>query len=50
MEFIRNILNNSGENSYFTYVFFLLTFIIFVFGTVALMDFLIGKIFNNQEE
>jgi hypothetical protein len=50
MEIIRNILNNSGESSYFTYIFFLLAFIIFVFGTVALMDFMIGKLFNKQED
>jgi hypothetical protein len=50
MELIRNILNNSGESSYFTYIFFLLAFIIFVFGTVALMDFMIGKLFNKQED
>jgi hypothetical protein len=50
MELIRNILNNSGEGSYFTYIFFLLAFIIFVFGTVALMDFMIGKLFNKQED
>ncbi len=50
MELIRNILNNSGESSFFTYIFFLLAFVIFVFGTVALLDFMIGKLFNKQED
>jgi hypothetical protein len=50
MELIRSIFNNSGESSYFTYIFFLLSFVIFVFGTVALIDFMIGKIFNKQED
>ncbi len=50
MELIRDILNNSGESSYFTYIIFLLAFIIVVFGTVALMDFMVGKFFNKLED
>ena len=50
MEIIRNILNNSGDNSYFTYVIFLVTFIIFVFGSLAFLDYMVGKIFKKQED
>jgi hypothetical protein len=50
MEFLRNLLNTSGETSYFTYMLLLFLFILTVMGAVALMDYMFGKVFGNQED
>lgn len=50
MAFVRNLLNSGGDGSYFTFIFFLLLFIIFVFGSIALLDYMFTKLFNKQED
>jgi hypothetical protein len=49
MELIRNFFNQ-GQSSYLTFTLFMVIFIIFIFGTVSLMDFMISKFFNRQQE
>jgi hypothetical protein len=49
MEMLRSFFNQ-GDSSYFTFAIFMVIFIVFIFGTVSLMDFMIGKFFDRSQE
>ncbi|MCU0431282.1 MAG: hypothetical protein MUF42_15060 [Cytophagaceae bacterium] len=49
MELLRNFFND-GQSSYLSFTLFMLVFIVFILGTVSLMDFMISKFFNRQQE
>lgn len=49
MEILRNFFNQ-GESSYITFCVFMILFIVFIFGSVSLMDYMISKFFNRTQE